>query len=221
MIRTLITAALFLAVAAPAAAQSTAAPPPTTGTIVVQAPAAPASAPSPGPTYASPTPSAERGSASAVTIPPGYLAFPPRDRQGRVLVGTRHEMQNDRGLWGAGLGLFLAGWVLDMAGTGIANAMSTDRTDADEQDAQAWSILPFAGPIIQLAIEAPHPAIPITSGLLQITGLVMFVLGMTSQHDAEVPIYAWGPTADARTPRLGLEVAPTQGGAMGTLSLHL
>lgn len=218
MTRTLIVALVFLSFAALAAAQETA-PPPTTGAIVVQAPP---SAPPQAPAYAAPAPvGLAQARTAPATLPAGYLSFPPRDRQGRVLVGTRHEMQNDRGLWGAGLGLFLGGWVLDLVGTAIANALSSDRTDADEQDAQAWSILPLAGPVIQLAIEAPHPAIPITSGLMQITGLVLFVMGMTSQHDTEVPIYAWGPTADARTPRLGLEIAATQGGAMGTLSLHL
>lgn len=194
MLRTLVVCATLFALAAPAAAQD--------APLVVPSPAYTAS------------PYASSATASYGT------SFPPRDRRGRPLVGTRHEMQNDRGLWGAGLGLFLGGWVLDLAGTALANAMSHDRTDAAEQDAQAWSILPLAGPVIQLGIEAPHPAIPITSGLMQIAGLVMFITGMTSNHDAEVPIYAWGDPRDARTARLGLDLAPTQGGAVATLTLH-
>ncbi len=219
MIRTLVATTLLLALAAPASAQEvvTVPAPAPAGTIVVTAPT------QAGAVYAAPAPAPAPAYATTSTpYPPTYGSpFPPRDRHGRALVGTRHEMQNDRGLWGAGLGLFLGGWVLDLVGTALANAMSHDRTDAAEQDAQAWSILPLVGPVVQLGIEAPHPAIPITSGLMQISGLVMFIVGLTSEHDAEIPIYAWGDPSDPRTPRLGLEVAPTQGGAMGTLSLRL
>lgn len=205
MERTLLACALTLALAAPAAAQEVV-PAPSTPTLVVTAPA-PAVAPAPT-AYATPSYSQ-----------PVY-AYAGPGRAPRTVVGTRHEQQNDRGLWGLGLGLTLGGWALDIALTAAANAISTDRTDAAEQDAQAWSILPFAGPIIQLGIGAPHPAIPITTGLLQISGLVCFIMGMTSTHDAEVPIYAFGDPSDARTARLGFGVAPTSGGAYATLTLH-
>lgn len=206
MFRTIVACALVLAVTAPAAAQEVLTAPAST---VYVAPTPP------------PSPSTGTYTTGTSAYDPAYASFPPRDRRGRMLVGTRHEIQNDRGMWGAGLGLFLGGWVLDIVGTALANAISTDRTDAMEQDAQAWSILPLAGPVIQLGIQAPHPAIPITSGLMQIAGLVMFITGMTSQHDAEVPIYAWGDAHDPRTARLGFDLAPTQGGAVGTLTLHL
>jgi hypothetical protein len=214
--RTLIVSALLTltSLAAPAAAQDAVAPAPaapvTTAPVMVPA-AAPASA-----TLTS----------GAYAVPPGYATtssgtvIPTTDRRGRMLVGTRHEMQSDRGLWGLGLGLFLAGWALDIAGTAIFNAVSDDRDGAQEEDAMAWSILPFVGPFVQLGLEAPHPALPITSGLLQITGLVLFVLGMTSQHDAEIPVYAFGDPSDARTARLGLDLSPTAGGAYATLTLH-
>lgn len=146
--------------------------------------------------------------------------FPLRDRHGRTLVDTRHENQPDRGLWGTGLGLFLAGWVLDIVGTAIFNAASDDRSGANEEDAQAWSLLPIVGPLVQLGIEAPHPALPLTSGLLQISGLVLFVVGMTSNHDVEIPVYAWGDPHDAATARLGLDITPTNGGAYASLTLH-
>lgn len=196
LVRTLVVSITLFALAAPAAAQD--APP---------APSAYA--------YASGTPAA-----STAAPPARSTYFPPRDRHGRTLTGTRHELQNDRGMWGAGLGLFLAGWVLDVAGTAIFNAVSLDRADAQEQDAMAWSILPLVGPVIQLGIGAPHPALPITSGLLQITGCVLFILGMTTQRDVEIPIYAWGDPHGARTASLGLDIAPTDGGAYATLTLR-
>jgi hypothetical protein len=178
--------------------------------IVVVTP--PAVAPTSAPTVA-PTPSGTQYYAAPQVVGVG--------RRERLVIGTRHEMQEDRGLWGAGLGLFLAGWGLDIALTAVANAISTDRTDAAEQDAQAWSLLPIVGPLVQLGIEAPHPAIPILTELMQIGGLVCFIMGMTSTHDAEVPIYAFGDPHDARTARIGMSMTPTAGGASVALSLHL
>ncbi len=206
LIRTLVTCTLtcglaFASTASPAAAQTTALSAPATST---------------------PTPSTP----AATYVPPGYAetssgaVVPMHDRRGRTLVGTRREVQSDRGLWGLGLGLFLAGWALDIAGTAIFNAVSHDRDGSLEEDAMAWSILPIVGPFVQLGLQAPHPALPITSGLLQISGLVLFIVGMTSQHEAEIPIYAWGDPADAGTARLGLDLAPTPGGAYATLTLH-
>jgi hypothetical protein len=186
----LLVVTLVLATAAPAVAQ----------TAPVTSPAGYSS----GSTYAAPPPS----------------DFAPYDRRGRRLVGTRRETQNDRGLWGAGLGLFIAGWVLDIAGTAIFNAVSNDRLPASEEDAMAWSIVPWFGPIIQLAIQAPHPALPLVSGLMQIGGTILFVLGLTSEHEAEVPIYAFGDPHDPATARIGLDVAPTEGGAYATVTLH-
>jgi hypothetical protein len=136
-----------------------------------------------------------------------------------VPTGTRTEMQPDRGLWGAGVGLFVAGYVLELALTPIANAISHDRPEAVEQDAWAWSLLPIVGPVIQLGIGAPHPAIPITTDLLQISGLVLFIMGMTSQHEVQVPVYALGDPSDPTTPRLAFDLTPTSGGAHATATL--
>jgi hypothetical protein len=185
--------------------------------------AAPAAAQAPAPTPA-PTPMSAPTTAPTIYSAPSYApsyAYAPRGRPERVQTGVRTERQTDRGLWGGGIGLFLAGWVLDFAVlTPLANAMSTDRTDAAEQDAWAWSLLPIAGPVIQLGVGAPHPAIPITTGLMQIGGLVMFILGMTTFHDTEVPVYAFGDPHDPRTARLSMDVSPMGDGAYATLTLH-
>ena len=144
-----------------------------------------------------------------------------RGRPQRVQIGVRTERQSDQGLWGLGLGFFIAGWVLDFAVlTPIANAMSHDRTDAAEQDAWAWSLMPVVGPIVQLAIGAPHPAIPLLTGVMQIGGLVLLAMGLTSTHDAEVPVYAFGDPSDPRTARLSMGLAPMVDGGYATLTLH-
>jgi hypothetical protein len=183
-----------LALAAPAAAQAP--------LVVTEAPSA-----APSPTYG-----------TTLYEAPRYVATG-RGRE-RAILGMRHEQQNDRGLWGAGLGIFLAGWAADIALTALGNAISSDRTPANEEDALAWSVLPFVGPIVQLGIGAPHPAIPVLGGVMQITGLVLFVMGMTNTHDAEVPIYAFGDPSDARTARLGMSLSPTAGGAFASFTLH-
>lgn len=204
MVRSQIILACLL-FAAPAAAQdvvSVPAPAP----VIVTTPA-PSSSAYAAPTYGAPS--------------YGATVYTGRGRVPRTVIGTRHETQNDRGLWGGGIGLFVAGWVVDIGLTALGNAISTDRTDANEQDALAWSLLPFVGPLVQLGIQAPHPAIPILAEVMQIGGLVMFVLGMTSTHDAEVPVYAFGDPHDARTARLGMTLAPTAGGGYATLSLHM
>ncbi len=191
MQRSLIVSALILAFAAPAAAQDS----------MLVAPAS--------------TPTIYTAPRYAQTYEYGG-----RGRGARLVIGTRHEQRPDGPLWGGGLAMFLAGWALDIAITAGANAISHDRTDAAEQDAQAWSIVPLVGPLVQLGIEAPHPAIPIFTELLQIGGLVMFVLGLTNTHDTEVPIYAFGDPHDARSARLGMGLATTAGGAYATITLH-
>lgn len=196
--RTTLLLALVLSIAAPAAAQST-----------LTAPQAP------------PT------SAPVVYAAPGYAPayspyqYAPRGQPQRVQTGVRTERQPDRSMWGAGLALFLAGWVLDFAAlTPLANAISDDRTDAVEEDAWAWALVPVVGPIIQLGVGAPHPAIPITTGLMQIAGLVMFIVGLTSFHDVEIPVYAFGDANDPRTARLSMDVSPMGDGAYATLTLR-
>lgn len=146
-------------------------------------------------------------------------AIPDRDRP---IVGYRTETRSQPALWGTGLGLFLAGYVLDFAIlTPIANAISNDRDGADEEDAWAWSLLPLAGPVIQLGIGAPHPAIPIATGLMQIAGAVLFIVGLTDQQTVRVPVRAGDPD-DPSIPTLGFDATPLPGGGQVSVSLaHL
>lgn len=148
---------------------------------------------------------------------PSYL--PPAHRP---IVGYRTETRARTALWGPGLGLFLAGYVLNWAAlTPLANAISEDRDGADEEDAWAWSLLPIAGPVIQLAIGAPHPAIPITTGLLQLVGAVLFVWGVTDQETVRIPVRAGDPD-DPSIPTLGFDASPLPGGGEVRVSLaHL
>ena len=203
MSRVLVVSTLLFVIASPALAKTSDG---AAGTVYVTPAPASATAPAYAPVYAPP-------------YDPSYASMP-RGRGGRIVIGTRHEQQSDRGLWGAGLGLFLGGWVLDIVGTAIANAMS-DRSSTDENNAQAWSVMPLGGPIAQLVVGAPHPALPLTFGIMQITGLVMFVMGLTSTHDAEVPVYALGDPSDPTTPRLAFEVTPRSDGGFASVTLSM
>lgn len=184
---------------APPASVPAPTPPPQVGQPVVVAPVAPRYAPQPryGASY-------------------GYGQQPYAPR-GREIVGYRTEQQAPTSIWGAGLGCFLAGYVLDLILTPLANAISDDRPGAVEEDAMAWALLPVVGPIIQLAIGAPHPAIPITTGLLQLGGLTALIVGLVSQEDVRVPIYR----GDEDDPNLqaDLTLAPTVGGAAAGLTV--
>jgi hypothetical protein len=154
--------------------------------------------------------------------PPAYGYVPPVSRRHREIVGYRQETRNPPSVWGTGLGFLLSGWVLNFAIlTPIANAVSIDRPGASEQDAWAWSLLPVAGPLIQLALEAPHPAIPIISGLMQLGGLIAFVAGLSSRETRSVPVYRGDPD-DPSMLRVEMDASTVQGGGVVQLTLsHL
>ncbi len=155
----------------------------------------------------------------------GGVYYPPPTRRGRVqrpIVGYRSVERADPRLWGSGLAMFLAGWVLDFAAiTPIANAISDDRDPGVEQDSWAWSLLPIVGPIVQLGLQAPHPAIPITLELLQLTGAGLLIAGLVTNQTIRVPIYAGDPE-DPNMSRIELSARPVAGGAtVGVVYRHL
>lgn len=139
--------------------------------------------------------------------------YPPAPSRHRQIVGYRDVERTNVPVWASGLALFLAGWVLDFAiFTPVANAISTDRPQSVEEDSWAWSLVPIAGPWVQLALEAPHPAIPITMGLLQVAGVSMLIAGLVTSQSVRVPVYAGDPE-DPSMRRLDVSAAPTLGGA--------
>lgn len=151
--------------------------------------------------------------------------YPPATRGRRVprpIVGYRSVTRPDPRLWGAGLAMFLAGWVVDFAVlTPIANAISTDRDGASEQDSWAWSLVPIVGPFVQLGIQAPHPAIPITMELLQLGGAALIIAGLVSNQTIRVPILQGDPE-DPNVPRLDVAAQPMLGGGtIGLVYTHL
>ncbi|MBX3272088.1 MAG: hypothetical protein KF729_17615 [Sandaracinaceae bacterium] len=203
-----------LAWSAPLSAQDGAelTPPPAAAAPVVSAPPPAASvspAPAPQPVYAAPY-------APLYAPAPAYPA--PTGRH-RPIVAYRNETRAPPALWGTGIGLFLAGYVLNLAITPLANGISDDRDPAIEQDAWAWSLLPVVGPIVQLGLGAPHPAIPITTGLLQLVGAVLFAVGLTETESVRVPVRAGDPE-DPNVPTLGFDVDPLPGGGQVRVSLQ-
>lgn len=227
--KTLAHLALALAATSLASAASAQdAPPP-------QAPPPPTYAPAPAPTYGAPAygqptygqpPYGQPAPAYGYPAPaygypaPGYGYYPTAPvRRGRVVVGHRNVERPNPALWGTGLALLLAGWVLDFAVlTPLANAISDDRPPEVEEDSWAWSLLPLVGPWIQLGLEAPHPAIPITLGLMQLAGAGMIIAGLVSHQSIRVPIYEGDPDAPGSA-RVDLGVAPSPGGGVLTLAL--
>ncbi len=190
-------------------------------------PYAPAPPPYAAPPYGAPAYGAPaygapgHGYAPAYGYPaPAYGYYPTMPvRRGRAVVGHRDVERPNTALWGTGLALFLAGWVLDFAAfTPLANAISDDRPPEVEEDSWAWSLLPLVGPWIQLGLEAPHPAIPITLGLLQLAGAGMIIAGLVTRQTIRVPIYEGDPEAPGSA-RVDLGVAPSLGGGVLTVAL--
>ena len=144
-----------------------------------------------------------------------------RPERGRAIIGYRTETRNPPELWGTGIGLAAGGWVLNLILTAAANSVSTERPPAVEQDAQAWAAVPFVGPFLQLALEAPHPAMPILTGLIQYAGLISFIVGVTTQQVNRAPIYEGSPD-DPSMLRVELDASGGPDGAfVGITVRHL
>ncbi len=210
--------ALALALTIPSFALAQDAPPSSaTGSPVAQPapPPPPQPQPQPQPYYYGLQPQPQPYYYGPQPQPQPYYYPPPRGRYRPRIVGYRNEDRAVKALWVPGLVGFCVGYLLDVIATPIANSVSLDRSDAVEEDAWAWSLLPVVGPIVQLAIGAPHPAIPITSGLLQIAGLSLFIAGLSSSESVRVPIYEGEEGA-----RADLGLAPLPGGGRVQLSGH-
>jgi hypothetical protein len=138
------------------------------------------------------------------------------------LLGYRTEERSVRAMWVPGMVAFLAGWVLNFGvATPLANAISNDRDGAVEEDAWAWSLVPLAGPLVQLGIGAPHPAIPLVMLTLQGVGLGMFIAGLVMKETVRLPVYEGDPH-DPNATRIDLSAIPVEGGAQVGLTLtHL
>ena len=150
---------------------------------------------------------------------PSYAPVYGSTGRNRPIVAYRNETRAPPSIWGTGLGLFIAGYVLNLAITPLANAISDERSPADEQDAWAWSLLPVVGPMVQLGVGAPHPAVPITTGLLQLVGVVLFTWGLTESESVRVPVRLGDPQ-DPNVPTLGFDVDSLPGGAQIRVSLQ-
>jgi hypothetical protein len=169
-----------------------------------QAPAPALDAPEPAPAQTAP---AQAAPAPATTAPPSQLQRPTYPQQapaygyGYAYGYPQHavpepqpqryeiETRSRKSLWMPGIILLGLGWFANFTlATPVANAVSSDRDGADEEDAWAWSVVPIVGPIAQLTIGAPHPAIALTMGLFQIGGLALFIAGLVSKEEVEVPV---------------------------------
>lgn len=216
--RTLV-AALTLAAsmaATPLVAQAQQDAPPSAAT---DSPTQPAPAPQPYQVQPQPQPQPQPYYYQPQPQPQPYYYRPMRRRRPQI-VGYRTEEREVRSLWIPGLITLGVGYLLDVIGTPVANSISNDRPESDEEDAMAWALIPIAGPIIQLGIGAPHPALPITSGLLQLGGLTMFIAGLTMREEARVPIYEGD--ADDPTRRVDVQAVPLPGGGQVNVTLtHL
>lgn len=133
--------------------------------------------------------------------------YQPQVRQVRYV----EQEQSIKGLWIPGIIVFGVSWVL--TGT-MATSLSYDTAYID------YSWIPLVGPWLMLS-EAGNDdelAGALISGIAQLAGVTMFVLGLALRQSVRVAVYSLD-RHDERAPQLALELAPAPAGGMVGLAL--
>jgi len=134
------------------------------------------------------------------------------------------------GLLGPGIALLAGGWAVSGVATSLWYSTTTScvstgiLTNHCTHDGGPsgwgllWSFLPVLGP--WLVMTDPHidsheeRIFPVIMGLAQLTGLVLVIVGAATPETR-------GPSASADDSWPRVSIAPTQGGAMGTVEIVL
>lgn len=160
------------------------------------------------------------GQVTSYTAPAGPTTSGPSSYVAAEPAPTRyiHRSANIPALWVPGIILLGAGWVANVAGIGVLVAEEVGARIHDNW--YLYGLIPVLGPWLQFA-EEPNglPEWSIVTGVVQLAGLVMFILGLTLQEEWDEPVYVLDEN-NPMSPRISfnLETAPG-GGAIGTATL--
>lgn len=138
---------------------------------------------------------------------PGYAPVPaPRVRQ----VRYEDRETSVKGLW-------IPGAVLFGVSYGLTVAFGTLSWD---DDYVTGSLIPLVGPWMMLAYanNDDEAAGAVLSGVAQLAGATMFVLGLVLKQTVKVAVYSLDES-DERAPQLALDVLPALGGGMVGVTL--
>lgn len=150
--------------------------------------------------------------------PPGYGQQPPVYGQPYAqpyVPQTRQVRHVERetsvkGLWIPGIIIFGASWAL--------TATTASAFTAGDYALFAW--IPLVGPWLMLGAAGNDEQVgaALASGILQLAGATMFILGLTLRQTVRVAEYSFDER-DARAPQLAFELLPAPAGAMVGLTL--
>lgn len=124
-------------------------------------------------------------------VPPGYAPIPyfGQPVPNAPAPQTEYVPTDVPGLWIAGLAVFGAAWLLDIAvSMTLSDGLGSAHSDA--------SFIPIAGPWLQLALGEAHWAaepLLVIDGIAQAAGALLFILGVSIRRD--VPVQSWSISA--------------------------
>jgi hypothetical protein len=161
------------------------------------------------------------GQVTSYTAPTGTTAAP----TGSSYVAAEptptryvHHSSNIPALWVPGLILLVGGYAVNVLG--LSYAIASQLNIYPNTDWYLYGLVPLAGPFLQFLSDGPQAeGLSIITGVAQIAGLVMLILGFAIQDEWDEPVYVFDEE-NPYSPRLSfnLEGAPG-GGAVGTATL--
>jgi hypothetical protein len=133
-----------------------------------------------------------------------------------------HHSANIPALYVPGLILLIGGYAANVFGLAwyAADQLATYR--APGEDWYLYGLVPIVGPFLQFGADpgAQAEGVSIITGIAQVGGLIMTILGFALTDEWDEPVYVFNE-ADPMSPRLSFELATAPGGgaiATGTLT---
>lgn len=161
------------------------------------------------------------GQVTSYTAPTGTTTTAPSSSYVATEPGaTRyvHHSSNIPALWVPGLILLVGGYAFNV--TGLSWYVAGQLGTSPNLDWYLYGLVPIVGPFLQFGADSPQAeGLSIITGIAQVAGLVMTILGFAIQDEWDEPVYVFNEE-DPYSPRLSfnLEGAPG-GGAVGTATL--
>jgi|GEM_PF-2932728 len=123
-----------------------------------------------------------------------------------------HHSENIPALYIPGLILLIGGYVVNAAGIAylLADQLATERSP--NLDWYLYGLVPIVGPFLQFLSDGPQAeGVSIITGIAEVGGLVLTILGFALQDEWDEPVYVFNE-ADPMSPRLSFNLGAAPGG---------
>ena len=160
--------------------------------------------------YTEPTPTATEPAPSSTYV----AGAPPATRY-------VHHSENIPALYVPGLILLIGGYAVNVFGLAwlLADEVANDYSPNDEW--YLYGLVPLVGPFLQFGADSPQSeVISMVTGIAQVGGLIMTILGFVLQDEWDEPVYVLDEN-NPMSPRLSFSLDTAPGGgavATGTLT---